>query len=109
VQSQRQPPAVRSKRLRIYYATQVEAGPPRFRVYVNDRRLVVRDYGYFVENRLRARYRLEGVPAIRDWLAVNVHAFGRRLDTEPLVERATGRGMEAAPFLRHARSLLGAV
>jgi carboxypeptidase Taq len=48
------------------------------------------------------------VTAIRDWLAENVHAFGRRLDTEPLVERATGRGMEAAPFLRHARSLLGA-
>ena len=68
VQSQRQPPAVRSKRLRIYYATQVEAGPPRFRVYVNDRRLVVRDYGYFVENRLRARYRLEGVPLVIDFV-----------------------------------------
>ena len=39
----------------------------------------------------------------------HVHAHGRRLDTEPLVERATGRGMEAAPFLRHARSLVGVV
>ena len=68
VQSQRQPPAVRSKRLRIYYATQVEAGPPRFRLYVNDRRLVVRDYGFFVENRLRARYRLEGVPLVIDFV-----------------------------------------
>jgi GTPase len=68
VQSQRQPPAVRSKRLRIYYATQVEAGPPRFRVYVNDRRLVVRDYGFFVENRLRARYRLEGIPLVIDFV-----------------------------------------
>ena len=76
VQSQRQPPAVRSKRLRIYYATQVEAGPPRFRLYVNDRRLVVRDYGYFVENRLRARYRLEGVPLVIDF--VDRERRGRR-------------------------------
>jgi GTPase len=67
VQSERQPPAVRSKRLRIYYASQVETGPPRFRVYVNDRRLIVRDYAYFVENRLRARYRLEGVPLVIDY------------------------------------------
>jgi carboxypeptidase Taq len=48
------------------------------------------------------------VAAIRDWLAEHVHAHGRRLDTEPLVQRATGRGMEAAPFLRHARGLVGA-
>ena len=49
------------------------------------------------------------VTAIRAWLAEHVHVFGRRLDTEPLVERATGRGMEAAPFLRHARGLVGSV
>jgi GTPase len=76
VQSERQPPAVRNKRLRIYYATQVETGPPRFRVYVNDRRLVVRDYGFFVENRLRARYRLEGVPLVIDF--VDRERRGRR-------------------------------
>jgi GTP-binding protein len=76
VQSERQPPAVRNKRLRIYYAAQVEAGPPRFRVYVNDRRLVVRDYGFFVENRLRARYRLEGVPLVIDF--VDRERRGRR-------------------------------
>jgi len=76
VQSERQPPAVRNRRLRIYYATQVEAGPPRFRIYVNDRRLVVRDYGFFVENRLRARYRLEGVPLVIDF--VDRERRGRR-------------------------------
>jgi carboxypeptidase Taq len=41
------------------------------------------------------------VTAIRDWLAVKVHRHGRRLDTEPIVESATGRGLDAAPFLRH--------
>jgi GTP-binding protein len=65
--SERQPPAVRGRRLRIYYATQVEVGPPRFRFYVNDRRLITRDWAYFLENRLRQRYRLEGVPLVIDF------------------------------------------
>ena len=76
VQAQRSPPAVRGKRVRIYYAAQVEAGPPRFRLYVNDRRLIVRDYGYFVENRLRERYHLEGVPLVIDF--VDRERRGRR-------------------------------
>jgi GTPase len=29
---------------------------------------VTRDYAYYVENRLRERYRLEGVPAIIDFV-----------------------------------------
>ena len=41
------------------------------------------------------------VTAIRTWLAEHVHRHGRRLDTEPLVEAATGRGIDARPFLRH--------
>ena len=86
VQSRRSPSAVRGKRLRIYYAAQVEAGPPRFRLYVNDRRLVVRDYGYFVENRLRERYHLEGVPLVVDF--VDRERRGRR----PAGARALGGG-----------------
>jgi carboxypeptidase Taq len=39
--------------------------------------------------------------AIRMWLAEHVHVHGRRLDTEPLVEAATGRGIDPEPFLRH--------
>ena len=67
VQSERQSPAVRNRRLRIYYASQVATRPPRFRVHVNDRKLIVRDYAYFFENRLRTRYRLEGVPLLIDF------------------------------------------
>jgi GTP-binding protein len=67
LQAQRSPPAVRGRRLRIFYAAQVESGPPRFLFHVNDRRLIVRDYGYFVENRLRERYHLEGVPVVIDF------------------------------------------
>jgi carboxypeptidase Taq len=44
---------------------------------------------------------------IRAWLADKVHRHGRRLDTEPLLERATGRGLDTEPFLRHVRRLHG--
>ncbi len=45
------------------------------------------------------------VAAIQDWLERNVHRFGRRLDTMPLVERATGRALEIAPFMRYVQPL----
>jgi carboxypeptidase Taq len=41
------------------------------------------------------------VAEIRAWLGEKVHRFGRRLDTVPIVESATGRGLDAGPFLRH--------
>jgi carboxypeptidase Taq len=44
------------------------------------------------------------VDAIRTWLGEKVHRHGRRLDTVPVVESATGRGLDAAPFLRHLAS-----
>jgi carboxypeptidase Taq len=40
------------------------------------------------------------VSAVRTWLAEHVHRHGRRLDTEPLVEAATGRGIDPEPYLR---------
>jgi GTP-binding protein len=67
LQAIRQPPAVRGKRLKIYYMSQYEAKPPRFAIQVNNRGLVVRDYAYFLENRLRERYKLEGVPLVIDF------------------------------------------
>jgi GTP-binding protein len=67
VQAARQPPARHGKRLRMYYMSQFETGPPRFAIQVNDRRLIARDYAYFLENRLRERYRLEGVPLVIDF------------------------------------------
>jgi len=67
LQSLRQPPAKRGKRLRMYYMSQFETSPPRFAVQINDRALVTRDYAYFLENRLRERYKLEGVPLVIDF------------------------------------------
>jgi GTPase len=67
VQSERQPPAVRGRRLRMYYMAQFESAPPRFAIQVNDRGLITRDYAFFVENRLRDRYELQGVPLVIDF------------------------------------------
>jgi len=60
-------PARGRRHLKAYYITQYATAPPRFAVDVNDRTLVTRDYGYFVENRLRAAFGLEGVPVIVDF------------------------------------------
>ncbi len=62
------PAGRRGRRLKILYGTQVTARPPRFRVFVNDPGLVTRDYGYWVENELRKRFALEGVPVSIDFV-----------------------------------------
>ena len=67
LQSAREPPAVRGRRMRLYYMTQFEESPPRFAIQINDRSLVTRDYAYFLENRLRERWSLEGVPLVIDF------------------------------------------
>jgi carboxypeptidase Taq len=41
------------------------------------------------------------VAPIKLWLAENVHRHGRRLDTVPIVEAATGGGLEVEPFVRY--------
>ena len=57
-----------TQRLNLLYGTQVTVRPPRFRIHVNDPGLVTRDYGYWVENELRERFDLEGVPVSIDFV-----------------------------------------
>ena len=64
----RPPPAKRGRRLRLYYAAQVDRRPPRFAIQVNDRRLITRDWAYHFENRLRDEYGLEGIPLVIDFV-----------------------------------------
>jgi GTP-binding protein len=68
LQQSRQPPTRNGRRLNVLYGTQVQTRPPRFRLFVNDPSLVTRDYGYYVENALRERFDLEGVPVIIDFV-----------------------------------------
>jgi GTP-binding protein len=67
LKAERQPPAKGARRLNLLYGAQVASRPPRFRFTVNDPGLVTRDYGYWVENQLRERLGLEGVPVVVDF------------------------------------------
>jgi GTPase len=62
------PPAKRGKRLRLYYAAQVGTAPPRIAIQVNDRHVITRDWAYYLENRMREEYALEGIPLIIDFV-----------------------------------------
>ena len=52
----------------MLYIAQIGENPPRFAIQINSRQRVTRDYAYFVENRLRERYALDGVPVIIDFV-----------------------------------------
>ncbi len=67
LKEKRQAPSKGRRKLNLLYGAQVTTRPPRFRFTVNDTGLVTRDYGYWVENELRERYELEGVPVAIDF------------------------------------------
>jgi GTPase len=68
LREQRPGPSKGNRRLNLLYGTQVSTRPPRFRFFVNDPALLTRDYGYWVENRLREHFELEGAPVIIDFV-----------------------------------------
>ena len=68
VREARQPPSRGARKLNLLYGTQTQTRPPRFRFSVNDPGLITRDYGYWVENRLRERFELDGVPVSIDFV-----------------------------------------
>jgi GTP-binding protein len=64
----RQPPHRQGKRLKLLLITQTGVRPPRFSIQVNSRQRVTRDYAYYLENRLRDHFGLEGVPLVIDFV-----------------------------------------
>jgi GTP-binding protein len=64
----RPPPAKHGRRLRLYYAAQVGRRPPRIAIQVNDRRLITREWAFFLENRLRDAYGMQGIPLVIDFV-----------------------------------------
>jgi GTP-binding protein len=68
VAAARQPPQKQGKRLKMLYMAQIGVRPPRFSIQVNHRQRLTRDYAYYVENRLRERYALEGIPLVIDFV-----------------------------------------
>jgi GTPase len=78
----RQPPigsrrSAGGHRLKLIYMAQIGERPPRFAIQVNSRSRVTRDYAYYIENRLRARYGMDGVPLIIDFLERGQRAGAR--------------------------------
>ncbi|MBV8954570.1 MAG: GTP-binding protein, partial [Solirubrobacterales bacterium] len=56
------------QRLKLLFMTQTATRPPRFSVQVNSHYLVTRDYAYYLENRLRGRFGLDGIPLVIDFV-----------------------------------------
>ncbi|MCR4706694.1 MAG: ribosome biogenesis GTPase Der [Clostridiales bacterium] len=61
-QAAQQPPYVRGRQLRIYYATQSGTEPPSFILFVNDEELMHFTYERYLENQLRKTFGFEGTP-----------------------------------------------
>lgn len=59
-----QPPPVKNKRLKIYYATQVSVAPPTFLLFVNSDKLLKEGYRRYLENRLRENIEFKGAPIV---------------------------------------------
>ena len=82
---------------------QIGERPPRFAIQVNSRTRVTRDYAYFIENRLRARYGMDGVPLIIDFVERGQRrARPRRIDFAPALRaqlpRAPGPARPTTPW-----------
>jgi len=57
-----QPPMVKGRRLKVYYATQPETKPPTFVLFVNDPELMHFSYLRYLENCIRERFSLDSTP-----------------------------------------------
>ncbi len=56
------PPSKKGRRMKLYYATQVDVDPPTFVLFINDPRLVHFSYTRFLENRIREAFPFPGTP-----------------------------------------------
>lgn len=92
-----QPPVVKSRRLKMYYATQVAIAPPRFVVWCNDPEGVHFSYRRFLVNRFRQHWDFEGTP-----LKLHVRARTRRT---PVPQELLDKAMEAELMARQGELL----
>jgi GTP-binding protein len=59
-----QVPSDKGKRLKIYYATQIEVKPPTFALFVNIADLAHFSYLRYLENQIRKNFNYEGSPIV---------------------------------------------
>ena len=55
-------PSSRGYRVKVYYATQVDVGPPTFVLWVNDKRLIGKEWLRYLENRLKDAFDFDEIP-----------------------------------------------
>ncbi len=60
--SAKETPTTKSKKLKIYYATQSQANPPVFLLFVNDATLMTNNYLRYLENYIRKSVDFSGTP-----------------------------------------------
>lgn len=58
------PPSYKSKRLKIYFSSQVATKPPTFNIQVNSKGLVHFSYERYLENKIREAIDFEGTPIV---------------------------------------------
>ena len=80
-----QPPAVKGRRPRFYYATQAAIEPPTFVLFASDAKSVHFSYQRFLENRLRDAFEFEGTPLRL------IFRERSRVQLEPKKSKPTGR------------------
>jgi len=87
---QRNPPtSVGAKRFKIFYGTMIHNPPPKFVLFVNDKKLCPKNYLAYLENQLRQAFFPEaGLPIMLDL---------REREREPLGRGGHGRGHAAPP------------
>ncbi len=90
--SRHQPPPVKGRRPRFYYATQATIEPPTFVLFASDARSVHFSYRRFLENRIRDAFQFEGTPLRL------VFRERSRVELEPRTKapRASSRGRSGA-------------
>ena len=57
-------PSYKGKRLKIYFSSQVDIAPPRFKLNVNSKGLVHFSYVRYLENKIRENFDFEGTPIV---------------------------------------------
>jgi GTP-binding protein len=58
------PPILKSRPLKVLYATQVSVAPPTILLFVNDAKLMKDPYKRYLENKLRERFEWSGTPIV---------------------------------------------
>ena len=44
-----------------------------------------------------------------EWLQTHIHQYGRKLQASDILQRATGQGLDAGPWLAYIREKYGAI